>query len=353
VRQVLDGIREAVSGGYYRPGDLLPDYRALAATLGVSPFVTKMAIRRLAQEGVLEARPSRGTIVRGDMGRTWRGHVVFVRMEAAVNPFLSAVANELRVRLNRAGYLFTLATVEAAADRSAYDFSLLDAALSRSVDLVIARCSHPAVFRHLAQRGVAFAAVADLAGLPAGAAGLTRLDYGAAIPDFLASCRAGGISRVKVYRWRNARQRAPLPQIRGADGIAVRTVFLEPDVSHGASASVEATGYNGFRRLFASRRFDPDALHLFSDDYLARGAFLAIAEAGLRIPEDIRVATWANAGIGPFYPRELSRMEMDAAAAGATLAAATLEFLSSGHYPCDTSIGPVWRDGETMRAFPS
>lgn len=349
VRQVLDGIREAVSDGYYRPGDPLPDYRALAAAFGVSPFVTKMAIRRLSLEGILEARPSRGTFVRGIQGRTWRGHVVFVRMEAAVNPFLSAVANELRGRLNRAGYLFSLATVAGLPDGPGYDFSLLDATLSRSVDLAIARCSPPAVFRHLAGRGIAFAAVADLAAPPAGAIGLTRIDHGAAISGFLASCRANGISKVKVYRCRNAHQRAPLPQMRDADGISVRTVFLEPDFARASSPSVEAVGYDGFRSLIASRRLDRDALHLFSDDYLARGAFLAIAEAGLHIPDDLRVATWANAGIGPFYPCELSRMEMDAAAAGVTLANATLEFLSSGRYPEGTSIGPVWRDGQTMR----
>ena len=42
----------------------------LAAALGVSAFVTKAAVRRLALEGVLEARPSRGTFVRGVPGRT-------------------------------------------------------------------------------------------------------------------------------------------------------------------------------------------------------------------------------------------------------------------------------------------
>ena len=60
-RQVVDGLREAVAGGYYSHGDRIPDYRALATALGVSAFVTKAAVRRLALEGVLEACLSRGT----------------------------------------------------------------------------------------------------------------------------------------------------------------------------------------------------------------------------------------------------------------------------------------------------
>lgn len=349
VRQITDGIREAVSGGFYVPGDRLPDYRALAAAFGVSPFVTKAAVRRLALEGTLEARPSRGTFVRGICCKTWRGHVVFVRMESAVNPFLAGVANELRIRLNRSDYLFSQAMVEESGDGGECDFSLLDAVLSRSVDLVVARCSRPQVFGHLAERGVPFVAVADVAVPPSGATGLTRLDYGAAIPDFFAECHALGIDRVQVFRLGGFRRYAPMPRLRPQGGIAVRTIALAPDSD--GDCPMERAGYDGFRKLLASRRFDRDALHFFSDDNLARGAFLAMAEAGLSAPRDIRVATWANAGIGPFYPQELSRMEMDAAAAGATLAGAVLEFLSSGLYPAARSIGPVWHGGATMAKF--
>ncbi len=344
-RQVVDGLREAVAGGYYSCGDRIPDYRALAAALGVSAFVTKAAVHRLALEGVLEARPSRGTFVRGVPGRTWRGHVVFARMESAVNPFLAALASELRVVLNRADYLFSQATVGTGTDGS-FDFSLLDAVLSRSVDLVIARCSPPQVFRHLAERGVPFAAVADLAAPPAGAAGMTRLDYGAVVPDFLAACHAAGISKVSVCRAAGFHRYAPLPRLRSACGIAVRTLPLKPDTK--GDFAMERAGYDGFRKHLASRRPDRGTIYLFSDDHLARGAFLAIAEAGLTIPRDIRIATWANAGIGPFHPRELSRIEIDPVAAGETLARAALEFLRTGAYPAGTSIGPVWHDGETI-----
>ena len=62
----------------------------------------------------------------------------------------------------------------------------------------------------------------------------------------------------------------------------------------------------------------------------------------------MRVATWANAGLAPAYPRELSRMELDPVAAGETVAAAALEYLATGQYPEGTVVGPKWVNGETM-----
>ena len=58
--------------------------------------------------------------------------------------------------------------------------------------------------------------------------------------------------------------------------------------------------------------------------------------------------TFANKRLGPVYPRELSRMEFDAHKAGGVLADAVLEYLSSGMYPSNSVVGPVWIAGETM-----
>ena len=50
VRQVLDGMREAILGGYYAPGDEIPPYAELARLLGVSQIVTKAVLKRLGEE---------------------------------------------------------------------------------------------------------------------------------------------------------------------------------------------------------------------------------------------------------------------------------------------------------------
>lgn len=348
VRQVEDGLRTAVLSGYYRPGEALPPSRELAPMLGVSRIVTEAALRRMRDEGLVVARPRIGSVVRDRGEKQWLGHVAFVFLDADVSPFQTLFYEELRVSLNRAGYLVTRVGVETTGPRGGSDFSLLDAALSRSVDLAIALFDYPSVFGHFARRGIPFAAVGPLDARPDGAVGFTQFDYRAALPDFFAACRAAGVTKVIDYRWKGASRHSVETALKPASGIDVRKVVLKAAFSHGLGLGVEAAGYEGLRRMVASRRLDREALHFFGDDYLARGAFLALAHAGLRIPEDVRAATWANVGLGPYFPLDISRMEMDPAAAGGVVADAALEFLSTGKYSEISVIGPKWHDGETM-----
>ena len=347
VDQVVDGLRQSIVSGYWRVGDELPSTRELVPMLGVSHIVTRAALSRLSAEGYVLARHGLKPVVRDQGAKQWRGHVVLVYPQGDVDYFPTMFAEELRLGLNRAGYLFTRASVGRALDGGPCDFSLLDAALSRSVDLAIVFDNRAAIFRHLSARKIPYAAVAHCRTAPAGAVGMTRFDYEAAVPDFVAACRAAGVHSAVVLRWDSMMCDAS-PALRAA-GIAVRTVSVKPDFSRGKHFGVEEAGYAGFARLAASGRISPDTVVFVTDDYLARGALSAMLAAGLRPPEDFRLAVWANAGLGPFFPRELSRMETDPRAAGTAAAAAAIAYLETGRYPADTAIRPRWLPGETMR----
>lgn len=345
--QVTDGLKEAIVSGFYKPGDTLPSYRALAPMLGVSRIVTEAALRRLADEGFVESRPRIGSVVRNRASLQWRGHVVFVAPQDDIGFFQTVMGETLRTRLNAAGYLFTRATVEGeGAHGGSYDFALLDAALSRSVDLAVVLYNRPVIFRHLAKAGVSYAAVAGIDAAPAGALGFTRMDYNTAVPDFIAVCHAANVDKVVQYRLKD-KMCDVIPALCAA-GIDARQVLLRPDYAKGKFLAIEEAGMRAIASGIASGRFDRDALHFFSSEYLARGALLALSRAGLEAPRDVRIVTWANAGIGPSYFRELSRMEMDPAKAGAVVANAALEFLGKGAWPDGSVIGPTWKRGETI-----
>ena len=345
--QIADGFRTAIAQGYYAPGDTIPSTRALAASLGVSHIVSEAAMRRLVADGYVESRPRRGSVVRDRGAKQWRGHVVFVCPELDIGPFQMAMGEALRTSLNKAGFLFTRATVEGdGAEGGRYDFSLLDAALARSVDLVIVLYDRPAIFRHLAHRRIPFAVVADMEKAPAGAAGLVRADYDAAIPDFVEACRAAGVRKVVQFRLAGILCDAA-PALREA-GIAVTTVAVKPDAARGWYVASEQAGLDGVMRYAKAHAFEPDDLVFFNSDHMARGGFLALASLGLSAPRDIRVATWANAGIGPVYFRELSRMEIDPVRSGDAVAEAALAFIETGCFPDGSSFGPKWKKGGTM-----
>lgn len=354
VDQVADGLRQAIVAGRWTAGDEIPSSRELVPLLGVSRIVTKAAIARLVEEGYVLTRHGLPPTVRDRAAKQWRGHVVFAYPETDVNYFQTVFAETLRKRLNQAGYLFTRASVAggspapgAARQAGPYDFSLLDVALAGSVDFVVLY-EHPALFRYLAKRGVPYAVSSRSATVPPGAVGVTQHDYESAVPEFVAACRAAGVKSVVLLRWEVLTCDAA-PALRAA-GIEAVTVTARADISGGKFPGVERAGYETFKKLLAGGKHAPrpDRLYFVTDDYLALGALGAMAEAKLAAPEDVRIATWANAGLAPFYHRELSRLEIDPAAAGATAADATLAYLRTGQYPQGLSVGSKWVRGETL-----
>src|SRR6478736_10453834 len=62
---LADAIRAAIMDGRLRAGTLLPATRLLAGDLGVSRGVIVEAYQRLADEGLVSARPGAGTRVLG------------------------------------------------------------------------------------------------------------------------------------------------------------------------------------------------------------------------------------------------------------------------------------------------
>ena len=78
------------------------------------------------------------------------------------------------------------------------------------------------------------------------------------------------------------------------------------------------------------------------------GALAAFVAAGIRVPDDVRVATWATSGNGPFYAKELTRTEMDPQGDADKIATAVLARLENrpGDFP--PTLGPVFIKGATL-----
>ena len=358
VCQVVDGIRSAILCGYYSPGDVLPPYGDFAETLGVSQIVVRGAVRRLAAEGFVSVRPRLGTVVRDTGVKQWRGHVVLVTPDGDDNYLQAILSGTLRDRLLDEGWLFTQVCVKRTPDGK-FDFSHLDAALSRSVDLVLSIYARPEIIRHLSRLGRPFAVFGEVAGRPNGAVGFTRLDYNNAVDDFADECVRLGVEEVVEVNWFPTMcDLSPLK----ARGIRVRRVKIAADASDGRLGAVRRAAMEVFAKkaspdsslvtrhssLRGGDSAAPRRVYFFGDDYLAMGAISALSFAGLRAPEDFRFATWMNKGNELAYPRELSRMEIDPIGAGAAVADAVLAYLKTGVYPSGTVVGPKWISGETM-----
>ena len=64
-KQVAGEIRRAIADGEAKPGERLPPAKDLAAVLGVNTNTVLRSLRVLRDEGLLEFRRGRGTLVAG------------------------------------------------------------------------------------------------------------------------------------------------------------------------------------------------------------------------------------------------------------------------------------------------
>ena len=354
--QVVDGLREAIVGGYYAPGDVLPTSRDLSRLLGVSMIVSAPALKRLADEGFVLARPRVGTVVRDRAAKQWRGHVVMVGSESDYNYLQTLIAATLRDRLLEAGYLFTLICVRKGANGK-YDYSPLDAVLSRSVNLVLTLFNNDQVTHYLAKRHTPFAVFREKPGKPPAALGGIHLNHNLSNRDFASRCATIGAK--KVVELYCDTYNCDVTDAFHDLGIAVERVKIFIDKDSRTLLDTKRAGYKAFSDLLCDwsnrhpeTRFsawdDNRTVYFVADDYLASGALLALSEARLDIPGDVRFATWANTGLGPLFNKDLSRLEFNPVAAGETAAAATLDYLETGIFPSGLAVGPKWVDGETM-----
>ena len=371
--QVVDGLREAIMSGYYVPGDKIPTSRELCPILGVSRIVTQAALEQLAAEGLVVSRPRVGTVVRDRGEKQWRGRVVFVYEKGDDNYLKTMLANAMQDSLADAGYLLSQTSV-GAKDNGLLDFCRLDAALLRSVDLVVVMYHRPEICAYLTKRKVPYIVFGEEAEKPASAVGAIHFDYNLAMPEFAAACTAAGIKEVVQVYWHPLMCDAA-PALKKA-GIRVKKMKVPVDESEGRLIGVKRAGRLAFEKMIADGRAGADAgrvalrrdlgrdkarpsrrnevhpsqVFFIADDYLASGALLALSYAGLKVPENVRLVTFANVGLGPDYCRPLSRMEFDSSKAGEIVAAAVIEYFKTGTFPVGISVGPKWIAGETMGA---
>jgi DNA-binding LacI/PurR family transcriptional regulator len=75
------------------------------------------------------------------------------------------------------------------------------------------------------------------------------------------------------------------------------------------SGSAEAVGYAAMQSALTAPAM-PDSV-LICDDIMAKGAIQAVLQAGISVPEQLRVVSHANKDSGVFYPVEVVRLEFD------------------------------------------
>ena len=308
VEQVVGGIRQAIVSGVYKPGDVLPSLSDLAEHLGVSRIVTRHAIRKLADERLIDARPSAGCVVLDSKEQYWKGRVLLVRRNNGCQYYSNVFESALCGHLAKDRWLCISASVIGASCGRPADISEIKAMAASPVNLAIVLFDNPAAEKFLSESRIPFVVLGDkMSCRLRGCKGYLHYDRTAQAGRFAAECLAEGVKsvlQVGTCDFDDVRS-----ALRSAD-IACRSWLLDELPPGQTSNAYAELARDAFVEYLKSGRSLPDAFY-FSDDYLCAGALAALSDAGIRAPHDVRIATWANHGNAPIYARELSRIELN------------------------------------------
>ena len=354
--QLAEGLRQAILTGRYSPGTRLPTNLEWAKMLGVSIRVPEAAIARLVSEGLIVARRRIGCVVaeRGNKPN-WKGHVLVVVPDGDACYYSAVQLGCVRAKLSSEGYLVTSMTVlhgDGDSNRFKYDLAPLEFALRQSVDLavLIFNYKRPSIARAVSRSGVPFVEFADAEPcIMKGCVGSVCLDTATAMSRLADSIRSAGVRRVmQVGAYTSNYDADFIGEMPGVEFSKWRT---ERNIAaFGGNESMVRGAMDSFLRRFKSRGrgWLPD-LFYFTEDHVAAGALTAMLREGVRIPEDVRVVTMANWGLGPVYPVSLARLEMNPYTHGDALAQMALDYLKHKKPQGRRTVPLKYIEGDSFR----
>ena len=335
-------IKEEISFGRIKGGERLPTICEISKATGLTFSRARRVVEQLAREGYVRSRTNAGTVVLSRGKNMLRGRVLMILPDVDKCRYHPVQAIDMvRRKLTTAGYAFSVATFSLdASDKLAF----LKSELLRSTNLVIAARATPAVQKFLAESGVDH--IFAYGDRPKSEDSLwIRFSPEAAISQFADHCERAGVRHVVQVRFEDYETLDAGPALakRGID-CAWMTVSRDSsgkerrdDVMHRAYETFDAM----------PRTCVPDVL-LFWNYLLTQGAVTAFLARGIRLPEDIKVVTLSNAGVGPVYTKPFTRFEVNPVEAGEKVADFALAMLSKGRIPPVPEIVPQYVFGETF-----
>ena len=342
--QLAEVLRKRIVGGAWKAGDVLPGIHELARMCNTSEKVPRKALSMLAEEGLVEPKRGIGSVVK-ERGCVpyMNGRVLIYVRETGYSFYCSQLLTVLEDRLHSKGYVASIIRAGGKSETTACH--KLKTLLKERWSLILAMGGSAEGRCMIAESGLPFVLVGD--GSPVSRQpdqsliGRIEIRSRKALPDFMRECMHRNVKRVVQFKY--AEGAFDVTEMLAHAGVTVESVNIARKSTPEKVALASLLELN----RFLAKNALPD-LFLFTDDYLAQGALIALAVAGVRIPEDVAVVTHANKGLGPIWEKPLSRLEIDPLAHACEIADAISEYLKTGVFPQGILLGSIWRKGDTF-----
>ena len=345
--QLTDNLRRAIAKGICKPGEKLPGVRQMAKLCGTSVQVPIDALKALADEGFVKARPRIGCVVLGKNRKVWQGRILMVHVGAHSNYGQNVFCGELASLLGEANWRVNHFYVPRNGPEY-LDLKSFTKTISEKYDLVLLPAHDLPVVRIVQKRGIPYMLLAAQVGeqKDAGCIGFMTFNDYQAIVEFAECCRKADVRRVLNVRL-DVCPYMNLERLH-ADGIDVEEMCIDAEMSDLRTENFARLTYETISsRLGVKGASRPDLI-CFADDHFAIGGLWALERLGLRVPEDIKVASLSNYGNAPFYPKPLTRFEHNHFDYAAKTARAILRYLRSGRLPGNVLCDIHYVRGETF-----
>ena len=343
--QLAAAVKKSITRGKYKPGEVLPGIHDLAAQCSTSVKVARRALELLAAEGWTHPQRGIGSVI-AERGVNMReaGRILMYVRDTGWSYYCAKLVATMSARLRADGY--TITTISASGRSEREPCRRLETMLKERWSLVLLMGGAIGARQLAASSGWPFALIGDGAPLPSCSAsnciGGIQMLNGKAVPDFIRACVRQNVRHLVQFLY--AEGGFDVTPMLTKAGITVETVRVPrrntpEDVSLGAMRAM--------RNRIGKGCALPD-LFLFTDDYLAQGALLTLAVTGIRIPDDVKVVSFANRGLGPIWISPLTRLEVDSVAHGTAVAKGIAHYFKTGMFPSGLVLGSVWKKGVTF-----
>lgn len=322
--QLAANLRREMACGALAPGDRLPTLRELAARCGTSIKVPLRAIADLEAEGLVRARPRLGCVVSSGVRTLCKGRVLYIHTGYIGDFARASLFGHLGEQLQTAGYRLEQCYVST--ECCGRNLSAVERQLHDRYDLAITTGMDPFLLRRVEASGIPYLVVGAerLSDASNHVGNIETVDL-AALSALVSRCRSSRVEKMLLVGFDYGRR---LGRFMRGKGFTVESLEVAPPDNVGRLDSFKCMAYDALSARLASG--GPVDAVLFLDDYLARGGLWAVADAGLRVPDDIRVATYANVGDCPFFSASLSCITYNPPAFAKRIASAVLRFLKDG-----------------------
>jgi DNA-binding LacI/PurR family transcriptional regulator len=276
-------------------GAVVPAETEIVRQHDASLLTVREALRSLAQEGLIQRRQGKGTFV---LDRRARQHVAILMEPDFGHPasafFFRNVTQQLRRffdahHVSNRLYLGTQPPDELATEPTCREFveSIEHGQLCGVVAVVTV--PHPRWREQARQQQIPVVA-------PAGSDHTVAIDEAAIVRQAVEWLVQQGRRRIALMYAGSAEPTA-FREAMAAAGLPVEPAWVRGElnpVKHGA-------GWEGFRELWSARTDKPDGL-VVTDDILMQDAALAVIETGVRVPQQLMIASHGNKGSEMRFP---------------------------------------------------